>query len=246
MPAGGRTRRSDAVEADLLSQLPSLADQAGRLPSEMEMVERFQVSRVTLREALSALERKGLILRKQGSGTFINLPVLEIRTRLDESVEYSHLIRSAGFQPSVDILDASIQTASPAQEEALHISSGNVLNLRKLFYADAFPVVCCMNIIPLALLQEDARGGLLDRLDPEKSLYEVLEGHFHQRVAYQIAEVEAAGADSELAARLGCIAGEPLLCIKEIGYNQSQEAVFLGEGYYKPGKMHFQVLRRPG
>lgn len=246
MPAGARPRRADAVEADLLTLLPSLADSEGRLPSEMEMAERFQVSRVTLREALSALERKGLILRKQGSGTFLNQPVLEIRTRLDESVEYSRLIQSAGFQPAVDILDASILASTPAQQGVFHNPGGRVLSLRKLFYADAFPVVYCINTIPLALLKTEPPGDFLQHIDPAESLYAVLECHFQQTVAYQIAEVEAAGADAELAARLGCARGEPLLCIKEIGYNASQEAVFLGEGYYKPGKMHFQVLRRPG
>ena len=42
-----------------------------RLPSERELVERFQVSRASIREAISALEMMGLIEVRSGEGTYI-------------------------------------------------------------------------------------------------------------------------------------------------------------------------------
>src|SRR4026207_2554538 len=42
-----------------------------RLPTELALVQRFGVSRATMRAALAALERDGLIRRRQGSGTFV-------------------------------------------------------------------------------------------------------------------------------------------------------------------------------
>ncbi|MBN2556947.1 MAG: GntR family transcriptional regulator [Anaerolineales bacterium] len=241
-----RQRRAEAVEAILTGQLQGLCDEDGRLPSEMDMADRFGVSRVTLREALSNLERKGLILRKQGLGTFVNEPVLGIRTRLDESIEYAHLIRSAGFQPAVHVINTTIQTATRSQCASLRIAAGTpVITFRKRFDADRRPVVFCINTIPFSLLSEEAWDRVRDDMDPGQSLYEVLEDCFCQKVAYQIADVEAAGADPETALHLQCEHQEPLLYIKEIGYNQNQTPVFLGEGYFKPGKMHFQVLRRP-
>jgi len=241
-----RQRRAESIEAILVKQLQGLGDENGRLPSELDMADRFGVSRVTLREALSNLERKGLILRKQGLGTFINKPVLGIRTRLDESIEYANLIRSAGFQPAVHVINTTIQPATRSQRASLHIAAGTpVIMFRKRFDADGRPVVFCINTIPFSLLAEEAWDRVRDDIHPGQSLYEVLECCFHQKVAYQIADVEAAGAEPETAAHLECEHQEPLLCIKEIGYNQKQIPVFLGEGYFKPGKMHFQVLRRP-
>lgn len=45
-----------------------------RLPTEAELCEEFQVSRPTVRAALSALARDGIIYRKAGVGTFISAP----------------------------------------------------------------------------------------------------------------------------------------------------------------------------
>ncbi|GAA0354183.1 pyruvate dehydrogenase complex transcriptional repressor PdhR [Bowmanella denitrificans] len=64
-----------------------------RLPSERELAERFAVSRPSLREAIQKLEVKGLVVRKQGGGTFVqtklalleNAPLLELIASRPES-----------------------------------------------------------------------------------------------------------------------------------------------------------------
>src|SRR4051794_3381452 len=51
-----------------------------RLPAERELAERLRVSRMTLRQALDALERRGLVSRRVGrdGGTFVDEPKLEL------------------------------------------------------------------------------------------------------------------------------------------------------------------------
>ena len=42
-----------------------------KLPPERELAKQFDVSRPSLREAIQRLEAKGLLLRRQGGGTFV-------------------------------------------------------------------------------------------------------------------------------------------------------------------------------
>ena len=42
-----------------------------KIPSEKKLGELFQVSRITVRRALSELERKGYLVKKQGKGSFV-------------------------------------------------------------------------------------------------------------------------------------------------------------------------------
>lgn len=57
----------------ILSQILSGAFQVGdKLPSERELCEQFEVSRVPVRQALSALELNGYIYSRQGEGVYVN------------------------------------------------------------------------------------------------------------------------------------------------------------------------------
>lgn len=53
----------------------------GKLPTERQLAEALQVSRVTVRRALSRLQDQGLIIRRHGQGTFINTDMLDLEGR---------------------------------------------------------------------------------------------------------------------------------------------------------------------
>jgi GntR family transcriptional repressor for pyruvate dehydrogenase complex len=63
---------SDQIVRQLEQMLLEGSFAAGqKLPTERELAEQFDVSRPSVREALQKLEAKGLVLRKQGGGTFV-------------------------------------------------------------------------------------------------------------------------------------------------------------------------------
>ena len=65
------------------------------------------VSRTTIRDALSRLEHEGSIYRKQGAGTFVNEPGLQIKSRLEEMWSYEEVLRDHGYTPSVRVGELS-------------------------------------------------------------------------------------------------------------------------------------------
>src|SRR5512136_2126082 len=79
------------VMSEILSGLEAgnLARDDGLLPSEAELSKRFEVSRATVREALSRLEQRGVVIRRHGVGTFVSphQPVLDAGLEQLESID---------------------------------------------------------------------------------------------------------------------------------------------------------------
>lgn len=82
-----------------------------KLPSEQEMVARYGVSRVTVRQALGVLLRKGLVEAKQGKGTFVVGAVLQ--HGLDRLMGFYDSLVAQGQKPRTSLLEFG--PATPAQ-----------------------------------------------------------------------------------------------------------------------------------
>jgi GntR family transcriptional regulator len=246
MPASRKHRQAHEIESVLRHRISVPANADIRLPSETELSEEFGVSRVTVREALASLERKGLILRRQGLGTFVNTQGVDIQTRLDESIEFAELIRSSGYEPDLSYLECEQTFASTDVAARLKIDvDAAVLTITKVFTASRTPVVYCTNMIPLNLVADSLQSSLVETIRPDLSVYTVLAHWFSQYVAFQISDVEACNADEAQARMLNCAPGTALLRLVEVGFNDRQQAVFLGDVYYMPGLIQFQLIRKP-
>ena len=94
-----------------------------RLETEMELRERYNVSRETIRRALSLLESDGLIVRKVSSGTFVRAQKTQYSpSSYHES--FTEQMRKQGKRPSSQIRSIEILTELPPQiAAALHYST---------------------------------------------------------------------------------------------------------------------------
>src|SRR5438067_10859619 len=108
-----------------------------RLPPERELAGRLRVSRMTLRQALASLERRGLLSRRVGreGGTFVDEPKLELAGLTGLSDQLRGLGRLAGAR----VLSATERDASAAEANAL-MRAGAVYELVRVRSADGEPV----------------------------------------------------------------------------------------------------------
>jgi GntR family transcriptional regulator len=213
----------------------------GRLPSEPELSAMLQASRATIRQALSSLAEEGLIIRRHGIGTFVNERVLNIPTRLEEVWDFAEMIQLSGCKPGVQHLELTLGPASAAaaQQLALEAGSAEVITTANVFFADAAPVIYCIDIIPAHLVNQAYREEEL-----HGPVYAFLEKRCGQRLSHNIAEILPVVADGTLSDLLQCAEGSPLHFFRETGFNQEGTAIVYSEEYYRPEFFSFSVIRK--
>ncbi|MFR5969493.1 MAG: GntR family transcriptional regulator, partial [Oscillospiraceae bacterium] len=93
------------------------------LPSEAELCRTFDVSRSTVRQAIGALESEGLVVRKQGRGTFVAEP--KMRRRTENVYSFTSEISAMGMVPSSTILEFEVVDPTPDIVSMLELGGHN-------------------------------------------------------------------------------------------------------------------------
>jgi GntR family transcriptional regulator len=139
-----------------------------RMPTEDALIERYQVSKITVRQALRDLAQMGYIRREQGRGTFVQGPPLEEGPR--ELKSFTAEMRSHGFNATSRVLEQGVIAAPADIAEHLGVPDGSaVFRLQRLRMADGEPMGLQTAYIAMAL----APG--IDQLSfADASLYEIL------------------------------------------------------------------------
>jgi GntR family transcriptional regulator len=186
-----------------------------QLPPENELASDYGVSRATVRSALANLQREGTVLRRQGAGTYVTHAATYLDSRLEEMWDCEDMIRATGREASVGWVEYEEMLAGRNATRKLRLSANeSVLVIRKVFLADAQPVIHCEDFIPLRLIRKPfANQHLSDHV------FAFLEEFAGERAAYFVAELSPTVANSTTAQRLECPEGTPLMLFDEVAYN---------------------------
>ncbi len=214
----------------------------GRLPSESELASALGVSRATVRSVLATLAAEGLIIRKQGSGTFVNERIRDVNTRLGGMLDFTRLIENSGSQASIQTISAQTRGATEPEASSLGIGAGEqVLSLVRLFFADESPAILSYNAIPIALLTQS-----VDQYDGAMPIHQFLNQYCNQEIVYVISDIRAILADKEAVDMLECEPGCPLLELVEVFYNRNNESLVFGQNYYNDKLLKLRVVQAWG
>lgn len=179
----------------------------GKLPSEAELVERFQVSRVTIRLALGKLHEDGVVERKQGKGTYV--AAQQVRHDLDALRSFHESLLLQGLKPSMTLLSHGLG-ATP--EPLRSLLGERCVSVERLHSVEGEPIAYASSAL------SDALGGV-DWAEMESvPLYAVLERVTGQPVARADLAIRAREADKALAERLGVKRGTALLVMERTSW----------------------------
>ena len=198
-----------------------------RLPSERQLAEELGVSRMTVRQALLALRRSGLVQSRRGQGSFVSGPKLE--QPVDILTGFSDNILAKGMKPGARVLSAEQRLASQSVARSLGLPVGEpVWRLHRLRLADNMPAALEISYFPARLFPD------LNRHDLEgRSVYAILAEEYGVRLAWARQCLEPTVARPEEASLLGIPVGAPLMLVERTTFDETERIVEFAKDLYR-------------
>jgi GntR family transcriptional regulator len=236
---------------EILSEIESgtMPRDDGLLPSETELSRRFGVSRATVREALSKLELTGAIIRRQGIGTYVNSrrgrQPLGVRGWFDDATALIDFVRDSDSAAQARVIECHVGPAGEVAGRLEITATSQVVAIEKIFLSAAVPVIYCVNLVPLNLLEAEFVEKACELFAATESAYQFLDRWCHRRVHHQQSEIRAVPANEKIARLLGCETGTALLRVEEVGYSSELRPVFYGLNHFRGDLVTFRQVRHP-
>ena len=237
---GGRPLYQRTAEA--LATLLARTAPGTYLPSEPDLARRLGVSRATLREAMRSFEERGLVVRRQGVGTYVTEAPHVIDTGLEVLESIETLAARMGLSATMGA--HQVRRRAPEVEEARSLNPGagaEVVEVSRVMLAEGRPVAYLIDVflpevLPNGELEHGFTGSVLD----------LLLRRGQAALDSSRTEITAVSAPAEIARSLNIQRGDVLLRMEAYLYTKDGQAVVHSLSYFLPGTFRFHVVRRVG
>lgn len=181
------------------------------IPSERELSLQYDVSRMTVRQAITNLVNSGLLYREKGRGTYVANPKLE--QPLMGLTSFTEDMKARGMEPSSKLIrfEKMIPPIDIARDLFLEPDE-EVFYVVRIRNADKKPMAIERTYIPVKVYPE------LDEKKVMGSLYTIIEAKHHQKIGNAIQVMEAAIVSKEESEYLHLSSSAAVLIIKRISY----------------------------
>lgn len=210
-----------------------------RIPTETELIEEFDVSRTTVREAVDQLVQEGLLDRIQGRGTFVRRQPLEVP--LGRLTGFAEEVLERGQVPSALLLSTELTRDFFYEAHQLKVSHEEpVLRIERVRLADGEPIALERTFWP-----QDIGELLLEEDLNQAQFYPILESH-GIRLGEADETILAANAGEEEIRTLGVEPGEALLEMRRVSYGENGRPLEFARNRYLSDKYSYHVHLRRG
>ncbi len=224
---------------DELAEMISAANPGDQLPTEPDLAKQLGVSRATLREAMRTFETQGLLLRRQGVGTFVVRPTQVLETGLEVLESIDTLAQRKGLQVSPKKLNLEQRSATEEECSALSLEPDcKVLSVSRVIMAEGRPVAYLVDILPEEVLDpQEVKDGF------NGSILDLLLVRGEPQLVNSHCEIAAVAADSTISRALQIQRGDAILKLSSRLFALDGSVVDCTFSYFLPGYFRFHVVR---
>lgn len=204
------------------------------LPTELELQKLFDVSRITIRQAISELVNEGYVSRARGKGTVVIFKKIE--EPLNRIMSFTEEMKMRGYEPKTKFVNISIVKANK--------TIAKFLELDKIDKVYKIERLRCINDSPLVLFTTYLRKDLnlpLDEKEYYGSLYELLKKTNNIIVTKAKEYFEAVASNEQISKHLNISVHTPVLKRTRISYDNNCNVLEYTICYYRADRYKYSV-----
>jgi GntR family transcriptional regulator len=212
-----------------------------QIPTEKDLAGTYQVSSITARQAVLNLVQEGLLLRKQGKGTFVrddrttaikNIMTLNVRGDIDDVVPEGLALQK------VNVLDMGRMACPKKIASALNLAEGGeILRIRRTRCDDAGAVLSYVkNYLPVHIGEKIQKKDLL-----AYSMLHVLRNKVGLPLKSVVQYVMAVIADYEIASALSISISSPVLYLETIIFEEGEKPTEYVQTFYRSDQFKYTL-----
>jgi GntR family transcriptional regulator len=206
-----------------------------RVATEFQLMSRYQLSRTTVRQTISELQKEGLLIVNRGKGTFVRDGKIE--PELSALTGFVEDMLALGLEPSARVL--SIEEIPPDKFVAGRLGlaqDDRVIKIVRVRLANQEPVSYDVSFLPYEIGARVAQEDLV--LYP---IFTLLEDKYGVPLGEAEYRIEASLADAKIAEALGMKKGSPMIYIERTTFSESGTPVDFEQLYYRGDKMRYTM-----
>lgn len=208
------------------------------IPSEHELIAKYDISRITVRRAIDELVNEGYLYRVHGKGTYVKGNTYD--QDLFSMVSCTDAIVELGLKPGRRVISQEILKCDKQRAKKLQINdNSDIFELQRVYYADEESLNTTIATLPYRYFK-----GIEKHNFAKESLYKVLENEFNVKITRAKRTFEAMIAYDDIADYLEINEGQPVLLFSGITYGiiKGREVpVEIFKCHYRTDKFKFYI-----
>lgn len=205
------------------------------IPSERELCEKYEISRMTVRQAIESLVHEGILYRKRGIGTFVSQQ--KIDQVLVKPTNFTTDMLNIGMKPSSKILECKVVPAPEDTARLLEIGAGEeIIELYRLRLANDKPMAIEQAYIVFGLAKNILKTNMTN-----KSLYAMLREECSLDIALAKQTIQIAFSDQEYSGILDVKLDSPVFLMDRVDYLSDKRPIEYVKSYYRADRFKFTV-----
>jgi len=222
----------------LLKKIKTGVYQVGdSIPTEKELSEIYEISRTTVRQAISELAQEGWLYRQKSKGTFVRAPKIS-QSFIQALGSFNDQIRDLGMNPTTEVLNLEVIEAPKEVIEHLKLGpKDKVVYIHRRRFADNEPIVMVKTYLPYEKCKS-----VLEHNFVEESLYPVLSMNEETQINKIRRFVEAVEAVEYDIENLQIEKGRAIQKFVSIGFNMKDEPIEYTIARYRGDKNRFEIV----